>query len=91
MISNRSRYVRDSVSRVAGRDGILRSTIVPRTPNNVIFNYTYYSWVEGNRIDLLAYAFFNDPTRWWIIADANPEVFLWDELPSGTVIRIPYA
>lgn len=28
---------------------------------------------EGERLDLLAFKYYGDPTRWWQIADANPE------------------
>ena len=90
MISSRSRYVRDSVARVAGPDNILRSTIVPRNVVPVQFAFTYHMWVEGNRVDLLANAYYHDPTMWWIIADGNPEILLWDDLDSGTMIRIPH-
>ena len=28
---------------------------------------------EGERLDLLAFKYYGDPTRWWQISDANPE------------------
>lgn len=28
---------------------------------------------EGERLDLLAFKYYGDPTRWWQIADANPQ------------------
>jgi hypothetical protein len=31
-----------------------------------------YQVKEGDRLDLLAWRFFHDPRKWWLIADANP-------------------
>jgi nucleoid-associated protein YgaU len=44
----------------------------------------------GDRLDTLAYSYYNDPTLWWIIAMANNNVnkgFLFVE--PGTQLRIP--
>jgi hypothetical protein len=48
---------------------------------------------EGDRLDLLALHYYNDPRRWWRIADANPEVVHAADLTlreqAGSVILIP--
>lgn len=90
-ISIRSRYNRDTVTRVAGNDGILRTSIVPRTQTDVAFRFTSYTWEDADRIDSLALYFYGDEAAWWIIADANPEILVWDEVPVGWVLRIPDA
>jgi hypothetical protein len=41
---------------------------------------------ERERIDLLAYRYYSDPTRWWQIADANPG----QPFPLDLVDRRPY-
>ena len=50
---------------------------------------------ENDRLDLLAQYYYNNPRRWWRIADANPEVVFAGDLvisnKVGTVILIPRA
>lgn len=43
-----------------------------------------------DRLDILAFEFYDDPTKWWIIARANnlpPGAF---RIPAGTRLRIPF-
>ena len=42
--------------------------VIPRTTGR--FTHTVR---EGERLDLLAFKYYGDPTRWWQICDANPE------------------
>lgn len=48
-----------------------------------------YTWSEYDRIDLLAGQVFGDETMWWVIAQVNPEIMTWDDIPPGTVVRVP--
>lgn len=50
---------------------------------------SYYVAKVGDRFDKLAQRFFSDPTKWWVIADLNPEVRWPGDIPANTVIRIP--
>jgi hypothetical protein len=43
----------------------------------------------GDRLDLLAYHFYGDPQRFWLIADANTAMDPEDLLSEGTQIFIP--
>ena len=45
----------------------------------------------GDRLDLLAEQFYNDPGLWWIITLANPDKIKRDSfsVPNGLQIRIP--
>lgn len=52
-------------------------------------NYVNYLWKEGDRVDNVAANFFLFPERWWIIAEFNPEIDDWFNVPIGSVIRIP--
>lgn len=52
-------------------------------------NYVDYVWKNGDRIDTLAAQFFLFPNRWWIIAEFNPKIDDWVNVPAGTHIRIP--
>lgn len=42
---------------------------------------------EGDRLDLLAYKYYGDPTKWWQINDANPE----PSFPTELLDRGPLA
>jgi nucleoid-associated protein YgaU len=44
---------------------------------------------EGDRLDLLAYTYYGDPTKFWFICDANQEMFPSDLLVPGRRIVIP--
>ncbi len=41
---------------------------IPDTPGRLL-----HTVLEGDRLDLLAFKYYNDTTRWWQISDANPE------------------
>jgi hypothetical protein len=62
---------------------------VPSPSRSFTVNYTYYLWVYGDRPDSVAAFFYGDPSMWWNIADANPEILDWTDLQPGTVIRVP--
>lgn len=42
--------------------------VIPRPPGR--FLYTVH---DSDRLDLLAFKYYGDPTKWWHICDANPE------------------
>lgn len=54
-----------------------------------------HTLAAGDRLDLLALHYYNDPRLWWRILDANPELLcgadLADAARVGTVILIPAA
>ena len=44
----------------------------------------------GDRFDILALAYYNDPTLWWVISIANPQFNQGSMFPPlGVQIRIP--
>jgi nucleoid-associated protein YgaU len=51
----------------------------------------YYQYVskQGDTFTLLASRILNDGSRYWEIADINPQIEWPDAIPVGTVIRIP--
>jgi nucleoid-associated protein YgaU len=50
--------------------------------------YTEYTWKEGDRLDNLAMEFYNDPEKWWLIPEYNPEIEDASSIPAGKVLRI---
>lgn len=91
MISNNSRYVNSTLVTTTNLDGQSAIVITPSEAVAFTFTYSYYVVTGADRIDVIANAYYGDPTLWWRIADANPEIMKWDQVPSGTVIRIPNA
>lgn len=59
-----------------------------RKPQEVT-NYVLYTAKDGDTFDLLASKYLGDSTRYWEIADINPQVEWPDRIPTGTTIRIP--
>jgi hypothetical protein len=60
----------------------------PRIPLTI--NDIYVITTIGDRFDLLALQYYNDPSLWWIISSANenlPQNSLY--IPVGTQLRIP--
>ena len=88
MILPNSRYA-DSTVATVDRNGSDISVIVPSAQKTYSFTHVNHQVKAGERVDSLAYQYYTDATLWWRIADANPEIMFWDDLTSGTVIRIP--
>lgn len=85
-----SRYEDDPIDRVLSSEGEFEPTIYHRPPPLAqLFRFAVYTTGYGERLDLLAARFYDDPELSWVIANANPEVFYPDQIPVGTVLRIP--
>jgi hypothetical protein len=44
---------------------------------------------ETDNIQLLAFKALQDPTRWWVIANANPHIRYPLDLKAGDMIHLP--
>lgn len=84
-----SRYEDDVVERVSVGDHFEPTVFHTPRPLRQFFNYSIYTTEYGTRLDALAAQFYNDPELGWVIANANPDVFYPDDIPLGTVLRIP--
>lgn len=51
--------------------------------------YSVYTSTEGDTFMLISSKFLGTPSRYWEIADINPQVQWPDRIPAGTLIRIP--
>lgn len=67
----------------------LASTIIPVQPTSN--NDTYIQTTTVERLDLLAYKFYNDATLWYVIAAANGLGKGSYYIPAGSKLRIPDA
>jgi nucleoid-associated protein YgaU len=89
MIFTGSRYIGVEVTNPLDAQGttprVLGLRVIPPTPGAL-----EHLVVEGARLDQLAFQFYSEPTRYWLILDANPEVLNPLELLTpGRRIRIP--
>lgn len=88
MIASNSRYANSQLvtESVNGNDTLY---ITPSEPVSYTFTFSYYIVDGSDRIDNIAAAFLSDPTQWYLIGDANPQIMNWLDIPAGTIIRIP--
>jgi hypothetical protein len=88
MIDRRSRYRSTSVLIVD--DGLGRThplLDLRETPaTSAVFQVTP---TDSDRLDLLAWRFYRDPTRFWRICDASSELDPFDVLAPGEPLPIP--
>ena len=91
MIHRGSRYTDAAYVRVLTREGEARAIYRPRRGAPETYDFRWYVAKAGDRLDKLAADAYGDPTKWWVIADANPEVFYPDDLNPGDYLRIPNA
>ncbi len=58
---------------------------IPRSNNDI-----YVITTEGDRYDVLALQYYDDPSFWWIISNANPQYINGSLFPPiGIQLRIP--
>jgi len=83
-----SRY--NSSTAITTESGIRRrpTTIFPILPNNTQSDI-YIRTTSIERLDKLAYKFYNDQTLWWVIATANAIGKGTLVIPPNTRLRIP--
>lgn len=88
-ISTNSRYANNKIVSLKDAAGKTRPTIVIEPPDEQRISFSTYTWQDGDQIEYLAWSAYQDEQAWWIIADANPEIMFWNDLPRGTEVRVP--
>lgn len=89
MISALSRYASSTIVpavNLAGND-ILAITFTE--PVDTVIKYQYHQVTGHDTVDGLAYKIYGDATRWWVIANLNPEIVDFSQLPIGYMLRVP--
>lgn len=69
-------------------DGRQHAALPIRFPPDTPAGYQHVT-VAGDRLDLLAYHYYRDPQRFWLIADANPAMDPEELLTEGGQILVP--
>jgi hypothetical protein len=84
-----NRYQNIQIIKNSDNVSYYRDNKYPEIPLSI--NDIYIVASEGDRFDMLANQYYNDPSLWWIILVANPDLpqnSLY--IPLETQIRIPY-
>lgn len=89
MIYYDSRYANGKVFKAYDARKKNYSAAVFREFSDLQSGFLYYTWVERDRIDLIADTFLGRPDYWWKIMDLNPEILDPYNIAIGTVIRVP--
>lgn len=82
-----SRYQNNDILKLKSGERVYRTRIYPDIP--LRDDDIYVATQTGDRLDGLAYQFYNDQTLWWIIAAANNIHDAPLGLRDGIVLRIP--
>lgn len=82
------RYSKDKIYYTSQNKPYIGSKFYPNIPLSI--NDIYVITTVGDRLDLLAYTYYQDSTLWWIIAVANNNITRGSLFPvPGTQLRIP--
>jgi phage tail protein X len=82
-----SRYENNETKKLDDGRTVYRSRIYPDIP--LRDDDIYVATETGDRLDTLAYEYYNDASLWWIIATANNIHNAPFGLADGTILRIP--
>ena len=88
MVFKGSRYTNISVYQTNNADGQIVAALKPRFISQTAAGYLH-AYTAGERLDLIAYKFYRNPEKFWLIADANNEMDPEDLLEPGRQLRIP--
>jgi len=82
-----SRYQNNETKKLNDGRTVYKSKLYPKIPKSD--QDIYIVTQTGDRLDSIAYQFFEDASLWWIIASANNIHDAPFGLPDGTQLRIP--
>ena len=82
-----SRYENNKSKKINDGRVVYRSKIYPNIP--LRDDDVYVATETGDRLDTLAYQYYEDSSLWWIIASANNIHNAPFGLKDGTILRIP--
>jgi nucleoid-associated protein YgaU len=88
MIFKGSRYEKTPVIQVTGPGGQTVTALAIRFIETPRAGYLH-TFKAGERLDLLAFQFYRNPEKFWLIADANNEMDPEDLMEPGLQLKIP--
>jgi hypothetical protein len=85
-----SRYEYSTVDFVSvTEDGVENPIVFYQFSELGLVRYWVHEYVEGERLDQIAYKYYKKPEYWWIIPEYNPQLEDVTDIPAGTLLRIP--
>lgn len=75
--------------RTSSRYRNINGGVLAKRVDATVVNYYQYVSRDGDSFELIASKILGDGTRYWEIADLNPQVKWPNEIPVGTTLRIP--
>jgi hypothetical protein len=54
-----------------------------------LVSYWEHTYVDGERLDEIAYKYYKRPEYWWIIPEYNPAIADINNITPGTILKIP--
>ena len=82
-----SRYTNNQTQKLKDGREVYRTRIYPNIP--LSDSDMYIVTQTGDRLDTLAYQYYDDSSLWWIIATANNLHDAPFAFEDGTILRIP--
>jgi hypothetical protein len=84
-----NRYQKIPIIKNSQGKSYYRDNKYPEIPLSI--NDIYIVASDGDRFDMIANQYYGDPSLWWIISIANPDISQNSiYIPLETQIRIPY-
>lgn len=69
--------------------GTEKPTVFYSFSNIGLTKYWEHVYVQNERLEQIAFKYYNRPEFWWIIPEFNPEITDINNITPGTVLRIP--
>lgn len=88
MIFKGSRYQNTPILSITTAGGKVVNALAPRFVQPTPAGYLH-TFSDAERLDLLAYKFYANPEKFWLIADANTAMDPEDLLEPGLQLLIP--
>ncbi|MEV5264832.1 hypothetical protein [Streptomyces werraensis] len=84
-----SRYQRNETALVPDRTGRLQLAIMHRRPVDQRLRVSDYRWRSDDRPDDVSSRYYGSESSWWMVAEANPQIMDWTQVPAGQQIMVP--
>ena len=83
-----SRYANGRYDKAAQPLSGVVQTAVDRVFPTLMTRFSTYTWVEGDRIDIVSRKLHGSEDSWWQIMDLNPEITDPFNIAPGTLLRV---
>ncbi len=90
MIYQNSRYYHQLIDYVSfTQDGDSMPIVFYEFDNPGTVSWWEHVYIEGERLESIAYKYYKRADYWWLIPEYNPVIVDFTNIAPGTVLRIP--